>query len=88
MGNIFCTLTDSQKPNQDLTMSGPWVTDFYHGSSAVVMPDGTDHEIWFPVTNKKLDKIREKKQNDNYNDKHTNNMQNNKPDEASNGEPL
>ena len=40
------------------------------------------------MTNKKLDKIRDKKQNDNYNDKHTNNMQNNKPDELSNGEPL
>ena len=45
----------------------------------MVTPDVTDHKNWFPVTNKKLDKIRDKKQNDDYN---------NKSDEASNGEPL
>ena len=79
MGNIFCKPTDSQKSDQNLTMFGPWTTDFHHGSSTTVTPDVTDHEIWFPFSNKKLDKIRDKKQNDNYN---------NKSDEASNGEPL
>ena len=69
-------------------MFGTLVTDFHRGSSMMVTPDVTDYEIWFPVTNKKLDKIRVKKQIDNYNDKHNNNMQNNKPDDASNGEPL
>ena len=42
------------------------------------MPE-TDYENWLPVTNRKLDKIREKKQLDNYKDQ---------PDEASNGKPL
>ena len=79
MGNIFCKPSDSQKSDQNLTMFGPWTTDFHHGSSITVSPDVTDHEIWFPVTNKKFDKIRDKKQNDDYN---------NKSDEASNGEPL
>ena len=48
-------------------------------SSTTVTSDVTDCEIWFPVTNKILDKIRDKKQNNDYN---------NKSDEASNGEPL
>ena len=69
-------------------MFGTSVTNFHHGSSMMVTPDVTDCKIWLPVTNKKLDKIREKKQIENYNDMQNNNMQNNKEDEESNGKPL
>ena len=82
MGNILQKSTASQKPERPGVSAtfGNWIiNDFHHGSSTTVTPDVTDREIRFPVTNKKLDKIRDKKQNDNHN---------NKSDEANNGEPL
>ena len=80
MGNILQKSTAWQKPEKVSAMFGDWIIhDFHQGSSSTtVTPDVTDREIWLPVINKKLDKIRDKKQIDIYN----------KPDEASNGEPL
>ena len=79
MGNTLQKSTAWYEPEKDLTVFGRWIIpESHHGSSTTVTPDVTDRELWLPVTNKKLDKIRDKKQTDDYN----------KPDEASNGEPL
>ena len=68
-----------------MTNVGTSVTDLHHwhGSSTWFTPETTDCVFWLPVTNKKLDKIREKQQIDTYNDKH-----NNKQDEVHLGGPL
>ena len=78
MGNIFCKHSVWHQPDPDMTRIGNSVTNFHHGSSTRFTPE-TDCENWLPVTNRKLDKIREKNQLDNYNKQ---------PDEASNGKPL
>ena len=79
MGNILQKSTAWQEPEKVSAVFGYGTNhDLHHGSSTTVTPDVTDRELWLPVTNKNLDKFRDKKQNDDYN----------KPDEASNGEPL
>jgi len=60
MGNLFCKQpSEPTFSNYDMVID-PTGTNFLHGSSTGLHPDVTDCRIWYPVTNKKLDKVRKK----------------------------
>ena len=60
MGNLFCKTDDNGK-NATAGNSDP---DFHHGSSTWLSKDNHETETWNKVTNKKLNKLRNKKQSE------------------------
>ena len=60
MGNLFCKTDDNGK-NATAGNSDP---DFHHGSSTRLSEDNHETEAWNTVTNKKLNKLRNKKQSE------------------------
>ena len=60
MGNLFCKTDDNGK---NATTGSP-DPDFHHGSSTRLSEDNHETEAWNTVTNKKLNKLRNKKQSE------------------------
>ena len=60
MGNLFCKTDDNGK-NATAGNSDP---NFHHGSSTWLSEDNHETETWNIVTNKKLNKLRNKKQSE------------------------
>ena len=56
MGNLFFKTDDNGK-NATASISDP---DFHHGSSTRLSEDNHEMETWNTVTNKKLNKLRNK----------------------------
>ena len=57
MGNLFCKQTSTPATSDLSTAIDPTGTNFLLGSSNRLHPDVTDCKMWFPVTNKNLEKL-------------------------------